>query len=92
MKVDSKAENELVVTFWVNSRGDRNGSILIDGQEIGKLDIVNTLPNNSFQEVAFAIPLSLTSGKESVKVRFNATATQTAASVSQVRGVRAKIK
>jgi uncharacterized protein len=92
MKVDSKAENELVVTFWVNSRGDRNGSILIDGQEIGKLDIVNTLPNNSFQEVVFAIPLSLTSGKESVKVRFNATATQTAASVSQVRGVRAKIK
>ncbi len=91
MKVDPKATNELIVTFWVNSRGNRNGTITIDGQEIGKLDVVNNLQNNTFQEIAFPIPASITTGKETVKVRFSATETQTAASVSQVRGVRAKV-
>ena len=91
MRVDSSIQNELIVTFWVNSRGNRNGTITIDGQEIGKLDVVNGLPNNTFQEIAFPIPESLTKGKSSVNVRFSATETQTAASVSQVRGVRVKV-
>lgn len=92
MKVDPDALNELVVTFWINARGNRAGTLTIDGEEISKLDAVNTLPNNTFQDIAFLIPQKLTQGKQTVKVRFNATESQTSAAVALVRAVRAKVE
>lgn len=88
LKVDPDKESAVVVTYWVNHRGTRAGTVLVDGKVVGQLDVVNSMENNTFQDVTYKLPAELTKGKAHVRVRFEGSVDKSGASVSRVRSVR----
>ena len=88
LKVDPEKENAVVVTYWVNHRGTRAGTVSAEGQVVGQLDAVNGMENITFQDVTYALPAVLTKGKTHVRVRFAGSDDKSGASVSRVRSVR----
>lgn len=71
MKIDPVTPNELVCTFWGGETGQRTFDILADGTKIATQNLLNNQPGKFF-DVAYALPASLTRGKEKITIRFQA--------------------
>ncbi len=67
LKVNSDQPLELAATFF-GGEWSKAATFLIDGQEIGQVEIRNQAPD-TFIEESYAIPAELTAGKETLKVR-----------------------
>jgi hypothetical protein len=87
LKLNPDKVTNLVVTYWVNDRWKRGGSITIDGKPLSTMDSVNKLPSNTFQTVTYPIPGELIAGKSHIRVRFSASPNMQSGSVSEVRTV-----
>lgn len=87
MKVDGSANDSLVVTY-IGADKQRRFDILIDG----KLLLTETLPadkvNDKFYDKIYAIPKEYLSGKNSVRITFDAKYRSTAGRVFGVRVIR----
>ena len=87
MKIDPVATNELVCTFWGGETGQRTFDILADGAKIATQNLLNNQPGKFF-DVAYALPASLTRGKEKITIRFQALPDNWAGGLFGVRMVR----
>ena len=71
MKVDSQTAHQLICTYWGSDRGRREFDLLVDGEVVGTQVLNNNKPD-SFFDVAYDIPVELTKGKTSIRVRLQA--------------------
>ena len=88
-KVDSTSKVELVLTYWGNERTHPDFEILIDGHSIATETLANK-PVNAFYDVTYALPESLTAGKNQVLIRIQAATGKAGGSVAGARLVRGK--
>lgn len=71
LKVQPDAPQELWVTYWGGDAGNRVFDVLVDGQKVATQRLQNNRPGQFYDEV-YPIPPSLTAGKQTVTVRFQA--------------------
>jgi len=69
MKVDAKADNILVCSYWGSDHRGRIFDILIDGQKIASQDL-NSYKESRYYEIKYPLPEDLVKGKETVTVKF----------------------
>ena len=77
----------LVVTYNSDQRRTRSHEILVDGQRVGE----TTVPQSSvarFYDVEYAVPPALSTGKQKVTARFQATNGNEVAPVFGVRVIK----
>lgn len=67
-----KSNLSLMVRYWGNETGSRSFNILVDGTIITTENIVGKWNLNQFENVEYAIPNSLTAGKDTITVKFQA--------------------
>lgn len=80
MKVLPDKPTDLFCTYWGSDSGERRFDILVDGERIATEQLNNNRPGE-FLDVIYAIPESITNGKEQVTVRFEPQAGQIAGGV-----------
>ena len=78
----------LMVRYWGGEKGNRSFDIYIDDQKLVTENISDKWKQNKFQNVEYPIPNTMLSGKEFVRVKFQAAAGNTAGKVYNVRLVR----
>lgn len=71
LKVDGEKNNRLSVMYWGSDGGPRVFDILIDGSRVAS-ERLNANADGRFYFEEYAVPRSLTDGKASVVVRFEA--------------------
>ncbi|MCC6970408.1 MAG: glycoside hydrolase family 127 protein [Phycisphaerales bacterium] len=71
MKVDGSKENRLSVMYWGSDGGSRVFDILVNGDRIAS-ERLNANADGRFYFEEYAVPRSLSDGRESVVVRFEA--------------------
>jgi DUF1680 family protein len=71
VKVVSEETLELCVTYWGGDGGNRVFDILVDGEKLVTQRLQNNRPGKFYDEV-YALPASMTKGKEGVTVKFQA--------------------
>lgn len=71
VKVDAAQPMQMICAYWGADKDKRNFDILVDGVLLKTVSLDGTHGNAVFEEV-YDIPLSLTQGKTSVNVRFQA--------------------
>ena len=71
MQVDPDSEHQLICTYWGSDRGNRKFDLLVDDVVIGTQQLNNNKPD-SFFDVSYDIPVSLTNGKNKVVVKLKA--------------------
>ncbi len=93
LPVEAGHSMALVVTYHSGERrrGRAEFDILVDGQSIGRQEVVRSEPQRFF-DVEYAIAPQIVKGKEKVTVRFEATEGNTVAAVFGVRMIRADAK
>lgn len=72
MQVDPKVENELVLTYWGSDGGSRTFDIYADTEKIASEKLTGKYPDR-FYDVTYAIPKSVTQGKDKIRIRLVAT-------------------
>ena len=87
VKVDPALANELVATYWGSDTGGRAFDVLVDGQKIATQTLDGNEPGKLF-DVTYAIPASLTRGKQAVTVRFQAAPGRMAGGLFDLRVLR----
>lgn len=87
MKVDSANDNELVFTYWGNERTRPDFEILVDGQKVADENLAGK-PMNRFYDVVYALPISVTKGKDKVRIRVQGKGNAWSGSLSGARVVR----
>ena len=80
----------LMVRYWGSENGNRTFDIFIDDQKLVTENISGKWKQNKFQNVEYPIPDAMLTGKEFVRVKFQAAAGSTAGKVYNVRLVRTK--
>jgi len=80
----------LLVRYWGAENGNRSFDIYIDDQKLITENISDKWKQNRFQNVEYPIPATMLTGKEFVRVKFQATTGNTAGKVYNVRLVRIK--
>lgn len=71
LKVAGNAENEIQLTYWGMDNRGRVFDIIVDGQTIATEDL-NKYKGSQFYDIRYAIPETLTRGKEKVTVTLKA--------------------
>jgi DUF1680 family protein len=71
IKVRPNVENVLRVTYWGGETGQRTFDVLVDGQKVAEQRLANNKPGEFF-DVDYPLPENLTSGKETVELKFAA--------------------
>jgi len=86
MKVDSSAQNNLLVTYW---GGDNNRihDILIDDTVVATQELKHEHPNKFF-DIEYAVPSSLIKGKSFVTIKFRAYTGRTTGNIYGCRIIR----
>lgn len=69
LKVLPDSPMVLNCTYWGGEVGQRNFNILVDGEKVGTIRLLNNKPGKFF-DVEYPIPSSVTNGKSKVTVRF----------------------
>jgi DUF1680 family protein len=87
LKVDGNSPSDLVVTYWGSESGKKEFDICIDGDRIAT-QLLERIKPDDFADVEYAVPDSLTRGKERVTVSFVAHRGTTAGRVFGCRMVR----
>ena len=80
----------LMVRYWGAESGSRTFDIYIDDQKLVTENISGKWKQNKFQNVEYPIPDAMLTGKEFVRVKFQAATGNTAGKVYNVRLVRKK--
>ena len=88
LPVDASHPMALVVTYNSGEWRKRTFDILVDGQRAGQ-QVVGNEGEPHFFDAEYAIPASLTAGKQKVTVRFQATEGNEIAAVFGIRMIRA---
>jgi uncharacterized protein len=78
----------LIVRYWGAETGNRKFDIYIDGEKLVSEDISGKWNQRKFQDVEYSIPDVMVKGKESVQVKFQPQAGNTAGSVYYIRLAR----
>jgi uncharacterized protein len=92
LPVDPAHPMKLIATYHGEERATRTFEILVDGVRVGEQRIERHRPGSptkSYFDVEYTIPADLVKGKQTVTVRFQATAGNETAGVFGVRVVRA---
>jgi hypothetical protein len=69
MKVDERADNTLVCSYWGSDNRGRVFEIFVDGMKIATQDL-NLYKESRFYEVRYPLPEDAVKGKQSVTVKF----------------------
>lgn len=72
MKVDQTKPMEMLMTFWGGDSGKNIFEVVFDGKEVVKVKPESSV-DNKFFETVIAIPTSVVTGKNNIKVRFRGT-------------------
>jgi hypothetical protein len=78
----------LLVRYWGAESGNRSFDIYIDDQKLITENISDKWKQNKFQNVEYLIPATMLTGKEFVRVKFQALSGNTAGKVYYVRLLR----
>ncbi len=89
LKVLPDQPQELWVTYWGSDVGARVFDVLVDGQKLVTQQLNGTRPDEFFDEVT-PLPESLTRGKQSITIRFQAHPGNFAGGVFGVRTMRSQ--
>jgi hypothetical protein len=80
----------LIVRYWGAEAGNRKFDIYLDDEKLATEDLSGKWNQRKFQEVEYTIPDAKVKGKESVRVKFQASAGNTAGAVYYMRLARSK--
>jgi uncharacterized protein len=72
MLTKGKSDLSLMARYWGNETGSRSFDILIDGVQLTKENIVGKWSTNAFKNVEYPIPNTMTAGKDTITVKFQA--------------------
>ena len=72
MLTQKKSDLSLMARYWGNETGSRSFDILIDGVKLTTENIVGKWNLNQFVNVEYPIPNSMTAGKDTIIVKFQA--------------------
>ena len=89
LPVDASRPNSVVVTYYSDEWRKRTFDILVDGQEVGQ-QVIEKKGEPHFFDVEYAVPPSVTSGKQKVTIRFQATNGNEIGAVFGIRTIRGK--
>lgn len=87
LKVMPGFNYNLIATYWGMDNRGRNFDILVDGQKIETVDL-NKFKESKFYDIAYRVPTSLTQGKSSITVTFQAKPKNQAGPVYAVKLVK----
>jgi len=87
LKIDSSKQNSLVLTYWGNDRLKPDFTILVDGAELAKEQLVGR-PMNRFFDVEYVLPMAVTSTKPKVVIRIQPSPNRSGPSVARARKVQ----
>jgi DUF1680 family protein len=87
LKVDPNKQNTLINTYWGTDNRGRVFDILVDGIKIDSEDL-NKYKESKFYDIAYAIPIERTKGKQKITVKLLPKAGNSAGPVYGVRMVR----
>jgi DUF1680 family protein len=90
LAVDPDAINTLLITYWGSDTGNREFTVLVDGQPIAEQTLNYNRPNEFF-DVEHPIPAKLTGGKQKITVRFGARPHATAGGIFDLRIVHGEL-
>ncbi|HEY9045406.1 MAG TPA: beta-L-arabinofuranosidase domain-containing protein [Ohtaekwangia sp.] len=86
MKVNPDMPMSLIATYWGMDNRGRTFDILVDGDKITTEDL-NKYKESKFYDITYSIPASLTKGKKTITVTFQAKPHQQAGPLFGVRAV-----
>lgn len=69
--VDEKGANQLMCSYWSGDAAGQNFNVLVNGQVIATPELEKSAPSRFITE-RYPIPVNLTQGKSSVRLRFEA--------------------
>jgi hypothetical protein len=88
MKTNSETDLCLMVRYWGAERGSRRFDIYIDNDKLISEDNTQKWNQNKFQEKEYSIPNTLVTGKNQIRVKFQALPGNATSPVYYVRLVR----
>jgi DUF1680 family protein len=88
LPVDASHPTSVVITYYSDEWRKRTFDILVDGQQVGQ-QVIEKKGEPHFFDVEYAIPASLTSGKQKVTVRFQASNGNEIGAVFSIRMIHA---
>lgn len=72
MLTKGKSDLSVMARYWGNESGSRSFYVQVDGTTIATENIVGKWSTNAFKNVEYPIPNSLTAGKDTITVKFQA--------------------
>lgn len=72
MLTKGKSDLSVMARYWGNETGSRSFTILVDGTTLATENIVGKWGLNQFENVEYPIPNALTTGKDTITVKFQA--------------------
>jgi len=91
LPVDASRPASVVVTYYSDEWRKRTFDILVDGQPVGR-QVIEKKGEPHFFDVEYAIPAGVTSGKQTVTVRFQGVSGSEIGAVFGIRMIRADAK
>lgn len=88
LKVDPKAANSLIASYWGMDNRGRKFDILVEGQNIATEDL-NQYKESRFYDITYKIPAELTKGKSKITVKMIPKPNNNAGPVYRLRAVKA---
>lgn len=85
MKTDGRSDLSLRLRYWGNETGKRTFDILVDDTVIATVNPSEKWKRDEFVEEEYAIPSSLTQGKDNITVKFAGQKDQTVGGIYHVR-------
>jgi uncharacterized protein len=90
MATNMETDLSLLVRYWGAERGNRKFDIYIDDQKLITENNTTKWNQNKFQEIEYAIPDSMITGKGRIRIKFQALPGNAASSVYFIRLIRKK--
>lgn len=90
LSTDGETDLCLMVRYWGNEWGNRKFEIWIDQKRLLVEDNTGRWSQSKFQNVEYAIPISMIKGKDHIRVKFQSLADNTAGPVYSLRLARVK--
>jgi hypothetical protein len=72
MLTKGKSDLSVMARYWGNETGSRSFNVMVDGVTIATENVVGKWNKNEFMNVEYPIPNSLTAGKDTITVKFQA--------------------
>ena len=88
LSANKETNLRLMVRYWGAEWGNRKFDIYIDDEKLVTEDNTNKWNRSKFQNVEYSIPVSMLTGKENIRVKFQAVKGNTAGAVYYIRLVR----